>query len=110
MSELNKTIPRGGVRSYLKSHNPEGVHVAGLGEVWAASHSRPYIWPAAARKSLGARPTLCRPSCGVGKNLRIAKAGDAGSPVPINQDVRLKYDAHVSYVSCLCGMDGWRTV
>ena len=42
--------------------------------------------------------------------MRIAKAGDARSSVFVNQDVRLKHDAHVSYVTCLCGMDGWRTV
>jgi len=57
-----------------------------------------------------ARSALHCPSYGLGEDMRIAKAGDAGSTVFVDQDVCLFREAYVNCAERVYGMDGGRTV
>ena len=54
-------------------------------------------------KSIVADRTPCYPSYGVGKNGRVAKAGNPDGAVSVNQDVCLIHEANVSCVTLVYG-------
>ena len=90
-----------GELSYLPGHNPEPVHIAGLGGVHGINHIRRRAWPiqfwrVATGKLAGVSPILCCADSRVGENICIAKAGDPGSAVFVDEDVCLRYETGVS--------------
>ena len=76
---------------HLKGHKPEVVHVSCLGRVCSVSLARRHhpdgeIWCVG---MIGARPALHRPSCRTRENVCIAKTGNVGSTVLVDQDICL---------------------
>ena len=92
-----------GVRSYLPDHNSESTHIASLCGVCGVRQFRGHPRPSqlrctTTRKTIGADPTLHRPSRGVGKSGHVAKACDPNSAIFVDQDVCLKHEASVNRV------------
>lgn len=101
------------VRSYLKSYNPEGVHVTGLGRTCRVDgtwkHPR-QLGCAFARKSISVHATLRGLRRGMVENERIAKACKAWSSILVDQDVDLRREVYINRVTQECKVYGRLTV